>query len=60
MWWLLVVLVPVAIVAALVVIRRRASLGSDPHAADFTGDQRNRDTLSDPNTGLGIAQGPPV
>ena len=60
MRWLLIVLVPVAIVAALLVMRRRDALGSDPSAAAFTADKRNKDVLSDPNTGLGMGQGPPV
>jgi len=58
MWWLIVVLIPVAIVAALVVLRRRASFGSDPSGRDFTAEARNRNTVSDPNTGLGGFQPP--
>jgi hypothetical protein len=58
MWWLLVVLITVAIVGALVVMRRRESLGSDPSGGDFTSEARNRNTLSDPNTGMGGFQPP--
>ena len=59
MWWLLVVvLVAVAIIAALVVTRRQAAFGADPSGRDFTSEAGNRNTLSDPNTGMGGFQPP--
>jgi preprotein translocase subunit SecG len=55
MWWLIVVIVLVvaAIVGAVLVTRRRAALGFDPSGGEFTAGQRNKSTLSNPNTGLG-------
>ena len=59
MWWLVLIiaLVVAAIVGALMATRRRAALGTDPAGGDFTADQRNKSTLSDPNTGLGPTSG---
>lgn len=60
MWWsiVLVVLVVAAITGALVVARRRAVLGSSTLGEGYTANRRNQDTRSDPNTGLGMGQGP--
>ena len=60
MWWLIVLLVVIAlaIVGAVRLSRRRAALGADPGAGDYTTGKRNRDTLSDPNTGLPGSPGP--